>query len=322
MFKRKNKLVFFVKLGVSLGLLVYLAWLIEWECSIRTLKAADKFQLFIVPFVTLTGIWVASLRWQLTLSYNNVKFSIWQAYRAYLLGLFYGSFLPGLLGGEVVRIGLCIQQTKCRMRTAIASVLVERISAGMALFGMAFLVCLFFPTTVSSLLTIEGTDLIVFLSVGGILGMGIVLTGRSVWKRWLPKESAQGVWSFVRVAMLSLGNLKGRTLGSVLVLSVICQSADIVAAFLLSQAMNLGLSPKVFFVIIPLVCLATILPISLGGLGVREGTLVFLLSRFGVLTSDAVTISLLIYLNRLLIGGMGGGLQLIETLTGDLVRTV
>jgi hypothetical protein len=60
----------------------------------------------------------------------------------------------------------------------------------------------------------------------------------------------------------------------------------------------------------PIVYLVTILPISIGGLGVREGTLVMILSFVNIETSEAVILSFLIYLNRILIGGVGGIIQL------------
>ncbi len=87
--------------------------------------------------------------------------------------------------------------------------------------------------------------------------------------------------------------------------------------FLLSQAIGLAVSLTEFFAIIPLVYLVTILPISLGGLGVREGMLVFLLAQFNVAITDAVTLSFLIYLNRVVVGSLGGLIQLKDTLTDN-----
>jgi len=136
--------------------------------------------------------------------------------------------------------------------------------------------------------------------------------------RFLPHESAKGSFAFFRTAMLTLCNLRGQTLGLVLILSAMFQTTNIVAVFLLSRAMNLGLSVTVVFAVVPIVSLATIIPISLGGLGVREVTLVFLLSRFEVMTSDAITLSFLIYLNFIFVGSIGGCLQFVGTLLFEL----
>jgi uncharacterized membrane protein YbhN (UPF0104 family) len=65
-----------------------------------------------------------------------------------------------------------------------------------------------------------------------------------------------------------------------------------------------------FLAVFPIVYILTVLPISLGGLGVREGVFVYLLTRAGIQASDAVMVSLLIYLNRVLVNSSGAVLQI------------
>lgn len=314
MSNRKNRVIFLGKLFISLGLLIYLSWLVDWKKAIVCLKNTDKFLLCIVPFVSLIGFCFASLRWKLILSDNNVIFSIKQAYRGYLMGLFYGHFLPGVLGGDVLRAGLCIQRTKCQISVAATSVLLERIAGITSLFGMAFFVYIFFPSIALPLLAIKNSLLVALIGIVGILTLIIIVISRNVWMRWLPKKNAHGFWSFVSAAMLTLATLKGQTLGLTLILSAMFQAADIIATFLLACAMNLDLPLSLFFAVIPFIYIATVFPISLGGLGVREGALVFFLAQFGVLVSDAIILSFLIYLNRMLIGSIGGSFHLIEML--------
>ena len=114
--------------------------------------------------------------------------------------------------------------------------------------------------------------------------------------------------------MQTLCTLKGWTLVLVLILSAMFQAADIVVTFLLSQALGISVSLVVFFAVIPLVYVAICMPISLGGLGIREGMLVFLLSKFGVAASDAVMLSFLVYVNRVVIASLGGLVQLVQVL--------
>jgi hypothetical protein len=53
------------------------------------------------------------------------------------------------------------------------------------------------------------------------------------------------------------------------------------------------------------VYLATVLPISPGGLGVREGTLVIVLAQFGLAASDAALLAVAVFLNRVAVGAVG-----------------
>jgi uncharacterized membrane protein YbhN (UPF0104 family) len=273
-----------------------------------------KLPILIVPSITIIGFWLASLRWRLILAGNKIKFSGWRAFRGYLLGLFYGFFLPGVLSGDAVRIVICIKRTNSLIGTATAAVLLERVSGLLALLCIAFIIYSIFPEISSVLLTIEDAQLLGMLSVAGVIGIVILLLSRHIWMRFLPQENSKGPFNFLRAAILTLCNLRGQTLGLVLILSAMFQAINIVAVFLLSRAMNLGLPVVVFFAVVPIVYLATVIPISLGGIGVREATLVYFLSRFGVMTTDAITLSFLIYLNLMFVGSIGGCLQLIETL--------
>jgi hypothetical protein len=82
----------------------------------------------------------------------------------------------------------------------------------------------------------------------------------------------------------------------------------------LSRALGLELPLVVFFALTPLVYVAMVLPISLSRLGVHEGTWTLFLSQFGVTTGKAVTLSFLIYLNRVVIGLLGACSQLVAVL--------
>lgn len=311
----KSKALFLVKLSVSLGLVVYLGCIVDWERAITTVAGIDVLLLLVAPFLALARLAAAASRWRLILADNRVSFSLRQAYNGYLVGAFYDVLLPGVTGGDVVRIGRCFRQTRCQLGTATASVLLERVCGALALLTIALAAYWFFPWTLSSLPAIERTLAVTIAGVAGIVFLVLAVLGRRIWLRWLPCEDAKGGWRFVCWALRTLGAMKGRTLGAIFVLSILFQTADIVATFLLSKALGLDVSIKVFFAIIPLVYLAICLPVSLGGLGVREGALVFLLGQFGVVPSDAVTLSFLIYLNRIVTGGLGGLLQFVEALS-------
>jgi uncharacterized membrane protein YbhN (UPF0104 family) len=309
---RKSKILFFAKLGVSLGLVAYLGWIGDWERAVKTIGEADKSLLLIAPLLLLARLGAAALRWRLILADSQVTFPLRQAYMDYLVGTVYNVLLPGVTGGDAIRIGRCVRQTRCQLGTATASVLLERISGVFALLSIAFSAYLLFPSTLPSLLSTEKISPVTMVAIAGITLTAAMILERRAWLRWLPRGGARGAWRFVRSAMQTLSILRWRTLGAVFILSILFQAVDIVATFLLSQALGLTVPITVFFATIPLVYLAIFLPISLGGLGVREGTFVFLLAQFGVAAPDAVTLSFLVYLNRIAIGGLGGLAQLAE----------
>ena len=96
---------------------------------------------------------------------------------------------------------------------------------------------------------------------------------------------------------------------TIFAVNALSQIFDILGSYYMSRAISLNLPLIVLFVVIPIVYITTVLPISLGGLGVREGVLTLLLARVGIPASDAITFSLALYLNRVIIALLGGFLQ-------------
>jgi uncharacterized membrane protein YbhN (UPF0104 family) len=92
-----------------------------------------------------------------------------------------------------------------------------------------------------------------------------------------------------------------------LVLSLLVQGAFIWLNALFGAAIGIQLPLPVWFLVWPLAKLSSTLPISMGGLGVREAALVVLLGRFGVPAADAVGLGLL-WQTVLLAGGAFGGI--------------
>jgi uncharacterized membrane protein YbhN (UPF0104 family) len=81
-------------------------------------------------------------------------------------------------------------------------------------------------------------------------------------------------------------------------------------------ALSLGVIVPVqyFALFIPLTALVQMLPISFNGLGVREGTFQALFSTVDVPGEQAVAISLLYYILRVITGLIGGSMYLIGNL--------
>jgi uncharacterized membrane protein YbhN (UPF0104 family) len=110
-------------------------------------------------------------------------------------------------------------------------------------------------------------------------------------------------------------------------LSVVVQVANIVLVWILGLALGLTVPLSYYFVLVPLVSLLTLLPVSLNGMGVREGGTILLLQPLGVPEAQAVTLSILWFGVYTLISLAGGLLLLgrppteeprdVESVSGD-----
>ena len=109
----------------------------------------------------------------------------------------------------------------------------------------------------------------------------------------------------------SLISLKNSTaLYKAVLMSIVSQICIVVTYYLIGRSLGIEISFLEFALIVPVIFLVASLPISIGGLGVREGMLVILLNSIGVSTSNAVSLSFL-YLSILIIATLPGALFLL-----------
>ena len=85
-----------------------------------------------------------------------------------------------------------------------------------------------------------------------------------------------------------------------------------VAVALVGRALGVNQPLIVWFSVVPLVALAMVLPISIGGFGVRENAMEYLLRGYGVAPETGVAIALLWGLCTVFAGLLGGVLFLLE----------
>lgn len=297
----KTRLLIFFRGSVSFGLLFYLVTFIEWGRLHTLLLKTHKVYLILAPVIFLTGFFFAAKRWQLILSHMNIFEKKINLYMYYLISTFYSIFLPGVIGGDVVRVGLCATRTNSKTKAIIASAFAERISGIIILFVVASLCIFILPDEIIMEL---GSPIINTLNITSLLFIFIFLIFVII--RWIIKNKT--VHLSEKISLVR--NLPMITILSIFLLSAFFQAADIFSSYLISQALHLNISLSVFFTIMPFVYICTILPVSLGGIGVREGTLVFFLSKIGILSSDAVALSFLIYINRIIVGAVGGTIHI------------
>jgi len=100
--------------------------------------------------------------------------------------------------------------------------------------------------------------------------------------------------------------------GSVSIVNSLC---TILATLLAARSIGVEISPLYFFIFMPIIWIIMTIPISVSGLGVREGAFIFFFSQVGVTNSDAIAISLLYYSYNVIVGIIGGLLLLYTSVT-------
>ena len=297
-----------LKAGVSVALLALLVSRVGRGNMAGVLRGASfPLLLLCIPLYVL-GQALSTLRWQILLGAEGIRVPLGRLLPLYFEGMFFNLFLPTGVGGDVVR-GYRIWHLTRAGEGALASILVERMTGFVAMIGIAAVataaafgtgalrdssVILFVGAVAAALaaaiaLVISPAAFRLFERlVGGRLGAGIL----------------QGIRRFCEAVQRYRGH--GRAVAAALGISVAFQTLLIFLVYLAAVALHLPVRFVQFLIFIPMVNVISMVPISLGGLGLREGGTMYLLGKVGVDPAGALTLSLLWFAIAAVISLPGG----------------
>ena len=301
----KRSLLLFLKAIVSLGLLSFFLSRIDLFHVLRALSSAHVSYVAIALVVYLFGQLVSSLRWALlarTLGFQNP----WKDFTVfYFIGMFFSLFTPSTVGGDLGRIFyLARDRTKetegARAgSTAFAtiSVITDRTVGMAALTWIGAVAVAAFP---GYSLPSAIRYLTFAVALGFVLGcvslplFSCLLRGResAVGKNvQLALQAYRGHWHILVQAML---------------LSLIVHFLQSWMQVLIGHALEVEIPWSYGLIIYPLVGTFSALPISLNGIGLREGGYLFLLRRIGISSEKAIAFGLLWFIIIALDSLIGG----------------
>jgi hypothetical protein len=132
--------------------------------------------------------------------------------------------------------------------------------------------------------------------------------------RWWPDRLAS-----LRDALRQSRDLSPGVVAELFALSILTHGLGVMAYGLVASALDLDLSLATIAWTRSAAVLVAILPISVAGLGVREGAMVILLAPYGITAADALTYALLAFATTILaVGRVGGLLEALRLLRGQL----
>lgn len=119
-----HRLALAISLLVSMGIVGYLAWQLDWSAFAVELRRIRWAPLPLLLFMLLASVWMRAVRWKLLIP-NSAGLSTMKLAEATLLG-FFASFVLPLRAGELVRPLALSRSQPVRFSTALASVVTER----------------------------------------------------------------------------------------------------------------------------------------------------------------------------------------------------
>jgi hypothetical protein len=231
----------------------------------------------------------AAIRWNHLLRANGVRTSLWETWRLYWVGTFFNNFVPGLTGGDLARAYFIAKRTG-RKTVPVLTVMVDRIVGVAALALLALVVVLFNLDKLADLawgvLTfVMGLGLLVvlFLSPSARLFMTRANRIERFARNGFLHRLLEAIEAYQSQKALLLFWLLASMLNHVLSTAVVA---------LLGQAMGLHVSLSNYFVLVPVISIASAVPLTPSGWGVSEALSDLLFVKFaGLAVGDGAGLS-------------------------------
>jgi uncharacterized protein (TIRG00374 family) len=264
------------------------------------------FVAFGLVLVTTTG------RWALLLAVQDIHLGWKRTWQLVMIGMFFNLFLLGSTGGDVVKIFYAMREAPQKKTALFLSVVVDRLVGMFAIMMITLVIALCCFSAMTSTVITRSLLTTVTALFGGFtlfLVVGFIVDRLHLWKKiphWLP-----GHHFLLDIAAACSLYARRRTLLVAALLYSLVQNfflfgSVICAAFAFS---SLPGAPKIVAMIeaIPIVNTISAIPISLSGIGVREGLFETLLHTLdGTPKSLAVLISLTSFFLTVLWSLLGG----------------
>ena len=261
-----------------------------------------RFVIVLILFLSAHAIGV--LKWRMVVNAAGSQLDVSTSAQCYLGGLFGTLFLPSIIGGDVVRLAVGLRRT-ARPAAVLAGNIVDRFVDVGAQGTLVLLGLILLPGSLPEQFAAPARK---FLLVCFVLAVVVFFLVVILWKRLLAGRSLR---FRRRIGRLRHAFRSVRQAPQVLIFSwslgVLIQGTFILLNALLAISCGLFLPFRVWLFAWPLAKLAAVLPLTQGGMGIREAVLVALLLPFGA-PSSLTLASGLVWEGIVIAGGLVSGL--------------
>jgi hypothetical protein len=294
---------FALKGAVSVGLIWYLVHHTDLSVDPARFFAVAPGYVALAVLVSVLQVAICVFRWRAVLIAIGQPLPLGTVTRLFLIGAFFNQALPSSVGGDAFRIYLAHKQGQT-LGGAFNGVMLERVAIVAAIpllaaFMLPWLLPRLHPDAVPW--AIGGVAL---MAVGSAVGIAIL----TLLER-LPRSIRH--WRLVSLLMRLGGDarrlfLTPRHAAAVFAWSVIGHANVSLTVYVLAAGLGVDIGLVDCLALFPLVLLATTIPVSIGGWGVREGAMIAAFALVGVPREDTFVVSVLFGLLAVAVSLPGG----------------
>ena len=303
--KKSRRIFLFLRIAVvSGGIIAGIFWIrraVGWDNLANTFRSINLGIFALVLGVFIIAQIIIGLRWWLLLRSQSIFISFWAVVRLYLLGWFYNNFMPGSVGGDLLRAWYVTRHTDKKFE-AVLSVFVDRVIGLSSTLVIAVCFYLLFLRDKGLEITSSGTggflsSIAQYKSVFFWAAIIIIVILCALLLHKKSRSMLLKACSYIRQSSLKviikfkdaivIYCKKPLTILLAFGLTVFLQMLVITAFWLLGRNMGIQADVKYYYVFFTLTWVLGAVPVSIGGAVVVEGMLTYLFSTFAGTAKDA-----------------------------------
>jgi uncharacterized protein (TIRG00374 family) len=284
------------KISISLTLVILLLSNIGLASIRREIANADWRYVLLACMTFIVSNIMGTVQWYLLMKSQNIAIPFKRALSFYHVGLFFNNFLIGYIGGDALRI-YDVRRYSGDGAAAVTTVIFDRFIGFLTLTTIAMIVSLLWIGNLKSLNAVYAIAIVLFIWLAALFFLFNHQAGFWLGRLFRPMLPD---WIVAKVEEIyrSINNLRHSRmlLAQVISISIFVQLLRILTHYW--TAISIGAKTHVlyFFIFVPIIALLASLPISFGGVGVREQSGVALFTTIGLGASQIATFEFLAYL--------------------------
>lgn len=287
----------FLRAFAAIVLLLLVAWFIDLGEAVAQLQRTD-WRWLLPAFVTVQlQIILSAVRWKITAGRLGQYLTFGRAVSEYYLATFANLSLPGGVSGDAVRVYRNRQAPA--LSIAVHGVMLERLAGQIALLIVGLIGWVLWPVLMHGEVPALGTTVV--LTTVAFASAVVLLIAFFV--RWAPERITRAVKQLGPAMYLAWWSDRQWLAQGVLSIAVV--TTYILVFLFSSYAVHAPLPVAALLTIVPLVLLSMMIPLSIGGWGIREAAAA-VLWPFVALTAEAGIATSIVYALVSMLGCLPG----------------
>jgi uncharacterized membrane protein YbhN (UPF0104 family) len=267
----------FLKLSLKIIITAVCIWYVSGKIDFAKAGTALKQAnwLYLVPallFFILSKL-LSAIRLNVYFRNIGVVLPAAQNTRLYWLGMFYNLFLPGSISGDAYKVILISKKYNVAYRKTTAAVILDRFSG---LLGLGLILAVYGAIVLSDKLLVS------VIIAGAVISVALLyFIIRRYLRDFIPSFGITLFWG------------------------VLVQASQVVCAYLIMAALGIPAHVTEYIFIFLVSSVVAVLPLTIGGLGLREVVFLEGSKYFGLVQENSVVISIIFYLITLVTSSFG-----------------